>query len=886
MPISLKASGSYTNLVSTGSVGIPGSPAAGDRMFLFATSKDYSNTLSVSAGWTAIGSQYADGTVSSGNGTGSMAIHAWYRDWQSGDTDPTVTSLPSSGDGGAAVIQVWQKSSGETWDTPLTTNAAWTANTANVQQTVSGSTSLAITNGAVVMAYIGIRDEVTSITRPTTGIDVASGITWDGDYVESPGTHYSSSTSLDAAADLGYRLVTTGGTETPRFTATLDTSETGAIKFVVQGVTGTLIDYTITADAGTYAITGTAGDLERGLITSSDIGTYAINGPTCNLVRSLRIYVDEGSYNIATPHVTSLYSDSDPVMAVDSGSYAVTGTAILCHITSKVDSGSYSISTPVETGFIRGQNFESGSYSVSDGGTTFIRFMIEPMPSIPYTIASEVEFLYSKRIAADPGVYVYDGAVENATFIYGAGTMPAREGTYTAVFDVNIGYQRKFSVDPGSYTLTGQATTYSRGYYIRPTFPGSYQNFGQPPWITKASKIEATGGVYSIASPETFIGRSKIVVASEGAYLITGTDVSFFRSQTMTAAGGSYSIATPVITQLTMINKIQAEGGIYTITGTAATFTGTRRLTAEAGSYSYSGQTVGLTPGRYISAATSLTVITGLAVDFRRSLAVSAAAGSVAVSGTAATFNQYPVLLADPGSYSIAGTEIPSYSSIREITLAAGSYALTFTAFTGLPARKIVADTTGYTVTGADTTLIRNSLIIAAGGTVTVSGTAATFPRIYKMVADAGTYAATGTAATIYSNTRVLALAGSSYAITGAAATLRIARAIAASNGLYSIVGGDAIRLDGGVLTADSGVYVIGAATTTVQPLKQIAASAGNYSVTGADVTWTQVRKMVANTGQYTHSEGVVSFSSTIATRQSTRLTLYGTSRKRYTLKG
>lgn len=238
MAISLKAVGTYVDLTTgPGVPSIPGSPAVGDRMFLFAANKEYADAFSVSAGWTAIGAQYADGTVSSGNGTGSVRVQAWYRDWQPGDGSPTVTPANAS-DGGAAIIQVWQKGSGETWDTPLTTNAAWTLNTAATIQTVSAIGSLAIPDGAAVMALFGIRDDNAAPTWGNDGIDVSGGITWNGNYIESPSSYYSSPNAADFSCDLGYRLVTTGGTATLRLTSTLNTAETGAIKFVVQGLDG------------------------------------------------------------------------------------------------------------------------------------------------------------------------------------------------------------------------------------------------------------------------------------------------------------------------------------------------------------------------------------------------------------------------------------------------------------------------------------------------------------------------------------------------------------------------------------------------------------------------------------------------------------------------
>lgn len=234
MAISLKTAGTWAELTADGAVTIPGSPAAGDRMFLFATWKDFSVTATVS-NWTAIGAEFTDGAVAVGNGTGSMKVQAWYRDWVTGDGNPTVDFSASPNIAGV-VINLWQKGATELWQTPTTVTAAWpvTATT----QTVSASSTTTVPADSVVMALIGIRDDSAAFTRATTtGIDVSAGVTWAANYSETPATHLTTTTGFDMAADLGHRLVTTGGTGlTLRVTATISAVETGAIKWIVQGL--------------------------------------------------------------------------------------------------------------------------------------------------------------------------------------------------------------------------------------------------------------------------------------------------------------------------------------------------------------------------------------------------------------------------------------------------------------------------------------------------------------------------------------------------------------------------------------------------------------------------------------------------------------------------
>ena len=239
MAISLKTAGTWARLVVDGTVTIPGTPASGDRMFLFASWKDFAITITNPAGWIPLGSEFADGSVTAGNGSGSVKVMAWYRDWVSGDSAPTIdwSSDPTEGH---VVIMLWQKGASDFWLTPLTVTAAMT-NWTTTSQSVSASSTLNVPSGSAVMGLIGIRDDSTTMTRPTNGIDDGGGlITWNGNYVESPATHFNSTTGLDMSGDLGHRLVTTGANDvTLRMTGTISAAETGAGKWVVQGVSTT-----------------------------------------------------------------------------------------------------------------------------------------------------------------------------------------------------------------------------------------------------------------------------------------------------------------------------------------------------------------------------------------------------------------------------------------------------------------------------------------------------------------------------------------------------------------------------------------------------------------------------------------------------------------------
>lgn len=275
MAVSFRTVGTWAELTADGTVAIPATPQAGDRMYLVGRWKDFSITATV-ANWTEL-VEFADGAVSSGNGTGSVKVGCWYRDWQSGDTDPTI-DFSSSPTNASVVIIVMAKGASDAWATPVARTAAM-SNWTTSSQTVSASASVAVPGSGVVMGLIGIRDDTATMTRPTSGIDDSAGaITWNGDYVESPATHHSTTTGDDGAADLGYRLVSEGATATLRMTGTISAAETGSALWVVQGV-----NIVVTPSPAALVMSLLAPVLTRGVIPAVIVLMISVFAPALKI---------------------------------------------------------------------------------------------------------------------------------------------------------------------------------------------------------------------------------------------------------------------------------------------------------------------------------------------------------------------------------------------------------------------------------------------------------------------------------------------------------------------------------------------------------------------------------------------------------------------------
>lgn len=240
MAVGFRAAGSWENgatgLTADEVLAVPAAQVTGDLILVLAAWKDFAITAQVS-GYTEI-TEFADGSVATGNGTGSMKVGAWYKEATSDtEADPTLDFSTTTGLVGEGTILVFSKDASETWDTPTFVTAAWPASSSQV---VSASSTIDVPSGGAVVSVFGVRDDSASIIVSGANPDplTETGITFNGNWVESPATHASTTTGNDMAAEAGYRLVTTGASGvTLKWSATISASETGSVLWIVLGAT-------------------------------------------------------------------------------------------------------------------------------------------------------------------------------------------------------------------------------------------------------------------------------------------------------------------------------------------------------------------------------------------------------------------------------------------------------------------------------------------------------------------------------------------------------------------------------------------------------------------------------------------------------------------------
>lgn len=215
------------------------------------------------------------------------------------------------------------------------------------------------------------------------------------------------------AWDIGfdYRVAGGGG-------ATL-TADSGT--YALTGTAATLkADRKLAADSGSYAITGTDVSLKLGRKLTAESGTYTVNGTAVSLTVGRKLTADSGTYSLTGTDVTLTYSPAGGyTLALDSGSYTLTGTAATLKVarTLAADSGTYAL-TGTDVTLTRGFRItaDSGTYTLTGSNVAFARTYCLPADSGTYTLSgSPVSLSWSGEVIPEApthgGPSIYGKAV-------------------------------------------------------------------------------------------------------------------------------------------------------------------------------------------------------------------------------------------------------------------------------------------------------------------------------------------------------------------------------------------------------------------------------------------------------------------------------------------
>lgn len=177
---------------------------------------------------------------------------------------------------------------------------------------------------------------------------------------------------------------------------------------------------------------------------------------------------------------------------------------------------------------------------------------------------------------------------------------------------------------------------------------GTFTYSGVAAGLRTARKLVSALGTYALTGQAAGLKRGLRVVSNQGSYSLTGNAAGLVAARKLAASQGSYSLtgiaATLTYTPAAAAYTLTADAGAYALTGRAASLIAKRMLVASPGSYVLTGRSAGFNGQRLLSAASGSYSATGRAATLTYTPAVTnyvltAEAGVYAVTGRDAAFN-------------------------------------------------------------------------------------------------------------------------------------------------------------------------------------------------------------------------------------------------------
>ncbi len=399
-------------------------------------------------------------------------------------TSATTSSL-SVTDGDLLIATFTRRANSGTISTPTNTGTGLTWNAIGSAVTQSRISHHAWWAEATVTESITVTfgvsataDSLAGSVRRVTGADVASPI--NSTVVTATGTDATPTVNVTpgASSDLiwghvgngaartfsvgsGYTasaintLAGTGGTSANNSTeyknatgttsTAVDGSLSGAGDWAIKAFTikeaAAGADYTLTADAGSFTLTGQAASLLASRNLTAAAGSFSLAGQAAGLLANRLLTAGQGSYTLSGQDASLLVNR---LLTAESGTFTLTGqdASLLASRLLAAESGSFTL-----TGI-------DATLTYNSGGTTYTLTADSGSYSLTGQAAS---LLVSRLLTASAGAYVVTG--QDASLLAGR-KIAADAGSFTLSGQAaSLLVSRILGAGTGSFTLTGQNVT-------------------------------------------------------------------------------------------------------------------------------------------------------------------------------------------------------------------------------------------------------------------------------------------------------------------------------------------------------------------------------------------------------------------------------------------
>lgn len=473
-----------------------------------------------------------------------------------------------------------------------------------------------------------------------------------------------------ATLSKGYQMTAaSGAVSLAGGTALVDLLRTAATAPFALGAQQLLVKLKRSAATAAFSQAGGAATFPRQYRLAADSGTFAHAGGLAGLRAGRRLPLTAGAFNFSGSAAGLSKNSADVPMAVEPGSFALSGQQILVKL-----------------------KRTAASAALFLGGSAILLRLKRTAANAAFTLGGGVTGLRaSYRLTAASASTTSSGAAAGLRRGY---VMPAASGgLLLGAQAAGLNRGRRLTTTAGTFAHSGQ------GFLVKLSRSAQSAPFalsGVPTAFKRGIRLLAANGSLSLGLGAAGLRIGLRFTAAGGAYNLAGGAVALPSARRLTGATGSFALSgSPAIAKRSI--RMAAGSGGLALGGSAAVLTPGRGMSAASGGLACAGSDAGLRAARVLPLAPGATNLSGSSANLTYGRTLAAAGGTYAATGGAAGLSRGWTLLAATGTFTLVR---PAATLRRQARLSAAAGPYLLTGSTGGLARAftLLANTGAFTV--------------------------------------------------------------------------------------------------------------------------------------------------------------------------------------------